>query len=362
MLLRLLGDLIGNLRAPVELDILRRASELRSRSLHDDAIRLLTTLLEREPHCLPALMLRGVAKREAGRLHEAIADFTRADSLDPHDEHCLFELARGWYTLGDRRLALEYCERGRRIAPDSTMIFAQLAHIRLGGESYIRVLARILDYVKPRTYLEIGVFRGDSLRFAKAPTLAIGIDPKPELTVPLAANHRVFEETSDAFFAGHDLRAEFGGLPVDVAFIDGMHNFEFALRDFANIERHCTRNSIVLIHDCYPLDRESADRAPRPVNWSGDIWRLIVLLKKYRPDLSISTVGTPPTGLGIVRNLDPDSGVLFEQHDRLCEEFLALDFSYLDEDMPGKLNLFPNDWGKICIDILAGAASHRHGT
>jgi hypothetical protein len=32
------------------------------------------------------------------------------------------------------------------------------------------------------------------------------------------------------------------------------------LRDFANLERHCTRNSIILIHDCYPLDRESARR------------------------------------------------------------------------------------------------------
>jgi len=82
-------------------------------------------------------------------------------------------------------------------------------------------------------------------------------------------------------------------------------------------------------------------------NWSGDIWRLIVLLKKYRPDLSISTIGTPPTGLGLVRNLDPNSRFLFDHNDRLCEEFLALDYSYLDEDMPGKLNLFPNEWGKI---------------
>lgn len=361
MLLRLLRDLMGGLRAPVELDVLRRASELRSRSLHDDAIEMLTTLLERKPACIPALMLRGVAKRETGRLDEAMTDFARADGLDPNNEHCLLELAGGWYALGNRPLALEYCERGRRAAPASTKIFSLLAQIKLGGEFYLQVLARILDYVKPRTYVEIGVFQGDSLRLAKPPTLAIGIDPQPQLTAPLAANHRVFSETSDAFFAGHDLRAELGGLPVDMAFIDGIHNFEFALRDFANIERYCTSNSIILIHDCYPLDRESAGRSPRMGNWSGDIWRLIVLLKKYRPDLSISTVGTPPTGLGLVRNLDPASRFLVEQHDRLCEEFLALDYSYLDNDMPGKLNLFPNEWGKISATILPKAAG-QHGT
>ena len=347
MLLRLLKDLISSRKAPVERDILRRASELRNQSLHDEAIEMLTSLLEQNSDCVPALMLRGVAKREAGRLREAMADFARAEDLDPDDPHCLCELAAGWYALGNHRLALEYCERGRRIAPDSTMLFALLAQIKLGGEFYMEVLARILDQVKPRTYVEIGVFRGDSLRLAKPPTLAIGIDPEPQLTAPLAENHKVFAETSDAFFAGRDLRAELGGRPVDVAFIDGMHNFEFALRDFANLERHCARDSIILIHDCYPLDQESAGRAPRAVNWSGDIWRLIVLLKKYRPDLSISTIGTPPTGLGLVRNLDPNSRFLFDHNDRLCEEFLALDYSYLDEDMPGKLNLFPNEWGKI---------------
>jgi hypothetical protein len=347
MLRRLLTDVIGSLRAPAENETLRRASELCDRALYDDAIGLTTTLLKRHPDCIPALMLRGVAKRESGKLQEAIADFTRADALDPDNERCILEIAGGWYALGNHQLALEYCERGRRIAPDSTMLFALMAQIKLGGEFYFNVLARILDHLKPRTYVEIGVFRGDSLRLAKPPTLAIGIDPAPQLTAPLADNHKVFVETSDVFFARHDLRAELGGLPVDVAFIDGMHNFEFALRDFANLERYCTPASSILIHDCYPIDEVSAARAPRAVNWSGDIWRLIVLLKKYRPDLLVHTIGTPPTGLGIVRNLDPDSRVLPENHDRMREEFLALDYSYLDEAMPEKLNLFPNEWEKI---------------
>jgi hypothetical protein len=61
---------------------------------------------------------------------------------------------------------------------------------------------------------------------------AIGIDPQPRLEHALGARMRLFTETSDAFFAGRDLRAELGGAAVELAFIDSMHLFEFALRDF----------------------------------------------------------------------------------------------------------------------------------
>ena len=81
--------------------------------------------------------------------------------------------------------------------------------------------------------------------------------------------------------------------------------------------------------------------------WSGDIWRLVVLLKKYRQDLSIHTIAAPPTGLALIRNLDPGSRFIAGNLERLCAEFLRLDYGYLDKDRAGKLNLFPNDWERI---------------
>jgi hypothetical protein len=218
---------------------------------------------------------------------------------------------------------------------------------RFPGEDYFHLLRRIHDLLKPRTYLEIGVAQGDSLRQVKAPTLAIGIDPEPQLAAPLEPNQRVFAETSDAFFAGHDVRAELGGQPLDLAFIDGMHHFEFAMRDFANVESLCTPQSTILIHDTYPLDRATAERERQRLFWSGDIWRLVVLLKKYRPELAIHTIATAPTGLTVVRNLDPGSRLIFERHDELCREFLALDYASIEHDMADKLNLFPNDWARV---------------
>ena len=123
----------------------------------------------------------------------------------------------------------------------------------------------------------------------------------------------------------------------------GMHHFDFALRDFINLERLCARESTILVHDCFPIDRASAERERKSTFWSGDIWRLIVLLKKYRPDLRIDTIGTPPTGLGVIRNLDPSSRFLADNVARLSDEFMQLDYGYLRHDRRAKLNLFPND-------------------
>jgi tetratricopeptide (TPR) repeat protein len=290
---------------------------------------------------------RGIANRQQGRLMEAFADLTRAVELAPEDPHALYALAEVAFLAGDRPRARQYCERLRRVAPNLHPIDMLQAQIRFEGENYFQVLSRILDATRPRTYLEIGVAAGDSLRLVKAPTLAIGVDPAPAISGALEPNQRVFAEKSDDFFAGHDVRAEFGGLPLDLAFIDGMHHFEYALRDFANVERLSTPQSTILIHDCYPLDRVTAERDRLRTFWSGDVWRLVVLLKKYRPELAIQTIAAAPTGLTMVRNLDPGSRLLFERHDEIVREFLALDYSFIEDDMPGKLNLFPNDWGRV---------------
>jgi hypothetical protein len=173
------------------------------------------------------------------------------------------------------------------------------------------------------------------------------VDPDPAIQFELSPNTRVYKETSDHFFATHDVRAELGGLDLDLAFIDGLHYFDYALRDFINLERLCGRGSTILVHDCFPLDRASAQRERRSGFWSGDVWRLVVLLKKHRPDLRIHTIPAAPTGLVVIRGLDPSSRVLADQLERLIAEYLALDYGYLREDRAGKLNLVANDWDAV---------------
>jgi len=248
---------------------------------------------------------------------------------------------------GERDRAAILCEQALQFDPLYRPAHELLYGLFLHGEKYSQVLRRIHEHLRPRTYVEIGVETGASIRFVQPGTRALGVDPEPKIKFELPPNVRIFAQTSDDFFARPGLGAELDGLPVDLALIDGMHHFEFALRDFINLERLCARSSTILIHDCFPHDRTTAKRERVMHFWSGDIWRLVVLLKKYRPDLAIHTIAAPPTGLTMVRNLDPGSRFLAENLERLCAEFLALDYAFLDGDRGGKLNLFPNDWERI---------------
>lgn len=348
MLLRFIKKLFGS-DAQQDRQELELAQSMVQNSQLQPAIVVLDTLLARSPDCAEAWMLRGALKRLLNNPQGGIADLERAITLELHADRagCHFELALCWQMVGDKAQALAQCALARELNPDSVPAFFLLTQLRLPGDYYFDVLSRIITDVKPETYVEIGVFEGASLKLAKSAKAVVGIDPDPRISWKLGSNMKLFKTTSDAFFASHDLIAELGQRRVDLAFIDGMHQFEFAMRDFANLERCCHARSIILIHDCYPLDEESAGREPRETRWSGDVWRLIVLLKKYRPDLLIHTIGTAPTGLAVIQNLNPESTYLVEHQARLNEEFLALEYSFLDDDKPEKLNLFANHWPSI---------------
>jgi hypothetical protein len=257
-----------------------------------------------------------------------------------------FFRARFNQLLGRKAEAQRLCRRALSFC-DYTKAYRLLSELDLPGEHYFRVLARVHAQVRPATYLEVGVSRGESLKLVGPATLALGIDPEPRVGFTLAPNQRVFAQTSDEFFARPDVPALLGGKPLDMAFIDGMHHFEYALRDFVNIEPLCSAASLIFIHDCYPIDARSAARDQTTAFWSGDIWRLIVLLKKYRPDLSIHTIGAPPTGLGLISRLDPTSTVLRGRLPELIAEGLALDFSQIAAHRPEALNLLPYDWQHV---------------
>jgi len=302
-----------------------------------------------------ALLARGKRLLASGAHRRALASLALAARLSPSDPERLRLAAQAAAQLGERDRAARYCEQALQLDPGLAPAHELLMRLFLHGEEYFRVLERIHGLLKPRLYVETGVDKGDSIRLASPDTVAIGIDPRPALAFSPGPNTRIFAQTSDDFFARADLDQLLGGGPIDLAFVDGLHHCEAALRDFINLERRCHRASTILIHDCFPHDRRTAERERHAEFWSGDVWRLIVLLKKYRPDLAIHTVATPPTGLALVRNLDPGSRVLAEHLARLVKELLALDYAYLDSDRAGKLNLVPNDWAAIRRLLTGGA-------
>lgn len=294
-----------------------------------------------------ALFVRGTGLLQAGRPGRALPHLALAARLASSNANYFGAAALAAHKAGEVDAAVRYSERALQLDPALEAAHLLLEGMFLHGDDYLHVLAHVHQHLRPRTYVEIGVQHGHSLALVRPETRALGVDPKPAVQYALPTNVRVFAETSDEFFARHDLRAELGGLPVDLAFIDGMHHFEYALRDFMNLERWCTPQSTIVFDDTFPHDRRTAQRERVATFWSGDIWKVLVLLKKYRPELALHTIAAPPTGLCIVRNLDPASRFIADNLERLVEEFMALDYSFLEKDRAGKLNLFPNDWEKI---------------
>jgi hypothetical protein len=200
---------------------------------------------------------------------------------------------------------------------------------RVMGLYYHLFIENLHEQLAPKTYFEIGVRAG--LTFAKAKCASIGVDTSFVLkrdVVGIKPICLLFQETSDQFFEHRDASALLGG-PIDMAFVDGMHLSEFALRDFINIERHCHANSIILLHDCLPphpcmISRYATAIGGNPAQyqdwWTGDVWKLIPILKQYRPDLRIELIDCMPTGLAMITNLDPRSEVLADAYREITGE------------------------------------------
>ena len=146
-----------------------------------------------------------------------------------------------------------------------------------------------------------------------------------------------FQMPSDTFFASENVR-ELLGRPVDMAFLDGLHRFEFLLRDLIGTEAGCHPRSLILLHDCVPLNPRMALRQWLPGGpsetetapfWTGDVWKLLPIVKKHRPDLRLHVLDCPPTGLVAITRVDPASRILADRYYEIIDEHAA---TVMDEE------------------------------
>lgn len=223
----------------------------------------------------------------------------------------------------------------------------------LPGPVYYAVLLWIHRTLRPATYVEIGVNKGESLLIAEPEAICVGIDPEARPARPLTANTRLFNVTSDEFFGSHHLPDVLGRDSFSLAFIDGLHLFEQALRDFIHLERFAGHHSIILLHDCVPLDPVTSARTPSTEFYSGDVWKLTLCLRETRPDLRMAIVPTPPTGLCIISGLDPASTILEERYDACVARYIDLTFDDYQACVARMPAVIPNTKSAV-ISYVAG--------
>jgi len=246
-------------------------------------------------------------------------------------------------------------EKAFAIAPDDEAVerlryeieFNQSINIvneRFVGPKYQDWLAWFHQLIVPETYLEIGVESGQSLQFAQEPTRAVGVDPEFEIIYTQKNWVKLFKLTSDDFFMKQSVEQVFGVASISMAFIDGLHTFDQALKDFINIELHSTADTVVLLHDIFPVVPLSAQRERITKFWVGDTWKIMWILNKYRQDLKIVTIPTSPSGLGVITNLNKSNTTLQKDFGILIQEAMALDFSTFTDEMNEFLHVVENNF------------------
>lgn len=267
------------------------------------------------------------------------------------------ELVSGAHSLlsdGRREEAIAACRQALALEPDFLPAHVCMARAKLPGEDFLAHLARFHEWLRPPVYLEIGVDAGRTLSLARPPTRAIGVDPALAAHTqgaPFAAPTSLCAVDSDSFFASGQAARELAGLPIGLAFVDGLHLFEQALKDFMHIERHAAPDSLVLFHDCLPLDEPTSRRVRATGFWTGDVWKIAPILARFRPDVTVFLIPAYPTGLLAVTRLDPSSRALEERFGQIVAEYAPRSWS----EPPGAppLPLISNDWAAISSRIPA---------
>jgi hypothetical protein len=124
-----------------------------------------------------------------------------------------------------------------------------------------------------------------------------------------------------------------------------MHLFEFALRDFINVERHTNPASVIVFDDMLPRSVEEAARSRATTAWAGDVYKLIAVLRRYRPDLVVLPVDIPATGLLVVLAPDSTSTVLHDAYDEIVAA------NTIDDPQPVPASILRRD-GAVPLDVF----------
>jgi hypothetical protein len=190
-----------------------------------------------------------------------------------------------------------------------------------------QLLKNLHQLLQPRNYLEIGVRKGKSLALSRARTIAV--DPFFEIDREVHCDLHLVRTTSDEFFARRFPLAHFDEPVIDLAFIDGMHLAEYALRDVINVERYCHAGSVIVIDDMLPRSVEEAGRTRRGAAvkgaWAGDVYKMVAAFRSLRPELVCLEVDTQPTGTVVLLNPDATATALADAYDELVAEFVVPD-------------------------------------
>jgi hypothetical protein len=149
---------------------------------------------------------------------------------------------------------------------------------------------------------------------------------------------------------------------VDVAFVDGLHNFEQSLADVENSLKYLDDKGVIIVHDCNPPTEANAYPVKHSINeaiekaargeipgwngtWNGDVWKTVVYLRSKYDNLSVFTLDVD-WGLAIITRGKPLQKLSYTK-----EQVEQMTYKDLESNRTGLLNLQPPSYLEL---FLAG--------
>jgi len=159
------------------------------------------------------------------------------------------------------------------------------------------IIQTLIDLYDLRTYLEIGVFKGECFDKIEA-EVKHSVDPE----FPA-----IFKMTSDEFFEDNRYHKKIDDpeLTYDIIFIDGLHTAYQVYKDICNSLKILNPGGFIVVHDCNPATKWHArppEEYKRGEEWNGTTYLGFIQFKEQNPDISCFTVDTD-YGCGIITSL-----------------------------------------------------------
>ena len=213
----------------------------------------------------------------------------------------------------------------------------------------LHVLQNLVKHKKLNNYFEIGVFNGHIL-FKIKTTFKVAVDPNfkfdflrklgKSIINPYNLTNQYYKVTSDVFFKEYAGKT-FVKNKIELSLIDGMHEYEFVVRDIENTLHYMLDHGVIIIHDCNPATAQAEVRFEDwngEGAWNGNVWKAIVHLRSLRTDLNVFVLDCDH-GLGIITKDKPEDKLNFSKGE--IDQFTYGD---LVENRQKWLNLKPQDY------------------
>lgn len=143
----------------------------------------------------------------------------------------------------------------------------------------------IVELIKPESYLEVGIYRGETLRkVAKRCNRVVGIDIDAAAlqSVRGISNAELFLGTAQQWARSNTER-------FDLVFIDANHHEDAVVADFTSVEAATALDGFILMHDTWPKNQEFASE-----KYCGSAYRAVDRLRGLYPGWNFVTISAHP--------------------------------------------------------------------